>query len=227
MAKLMSAPVFRRFMRVTAMRSEPISAPAMSAACPATMPSGPAALARPEIKLAAHLRIGVRRGIGKNLEREGQQRSRPRATRSLRRTGDAMSGARAGDRRRPCTADRRGSANMYARTRSRQAARSSAPSSASSMRAGFQCEEWPQPLAAAERGVAHRFGETRFGPLGARQQRVERDVDTLGGFLQTCFEMRHRPCVSRAFATCLPGRERLAKTRLGGETFRRWAVDFP
>ncbi|MNS71255.1 hypothetical protein D3C72_1046190 [compost metagenome] len=41
-------------------------------------------------------------------------------------------------------------------------------------------EEGPQPLARAERGIAHGLGQTRFRPVGARQQLVERDGDQIG-----------------------------------------------
>ncbi|MNE07943.1 hypothetical protein D3C80_1005830 [compost metagenome] len=41
-------------------------------------------------------------------------------------------------------------------------------------------EEGTQTLAGAERGVAHRLGQARFGTVGARQQFVERDGDQIG-----------------------------------------------
>ena len=41
-------------------------------------------------------------------------------------------------------------------------------------------EEGPQPLAGAEGGIAHGFGQARFGAVGAGQQLVEGDRDQIG-----------------------------------------------
>ena len=85
--------------------------------------------------------------------REGCRRQEPR---SLRRTPCARSACRAEGRHRPCTEDRRGSANRRGspRSRSRRAAR--VPVDREQPRGGDR-QQRPKPLAAADRGMAHRF----------------------------------------------------------------------
>ena len=46
--------------------------------------------------------------------------------------------------------------------------------------AGLEGEERPQPLAGAERRVAHGLGQAGLRAVGARQQLVERDRDQIG-----------------------------------------------
>ena len=128
------------------------------------MPPMPEARASAETRPMRDRRIAVGLLVARAHRRRGSEANRRRGSRSPRRRRDGLSGARAGDRRRPSPADRRGRGCNNGSSSTAAPARSTPLPSTPKSRAVSTVEERPQALAACQRRVAHRLDQ----PLGPR-----------------------------------------------------------
>ena len=188
---LSSAPVFiacRRAIASIESGAAAVSA-SMSSIWPPTMPARPAARARPTQSPARDRGVGIGPRIGENLE--GQRLQGVARQNGGRLVEGAVSGRPAAPQvvvvhRRQIVVDQRIGVHAF----DRRAGQDRRAVGAAERARGFDREKGPQPLAAAERGVAHRFDQTARprdlpGLRLDREKVVERPLDRRRGLGQS------------------------------------------